>query len=749
MSLEPGARLGSCEIHARIGAGGMGEIYKATDTRLNRQVAIKVLPAEMCCDETAKARFLQEARAASALDHPNICTIYEIGDTPDRQLYLAMAYYDGETLKEKLARGPLGVEEAIDIASQVAQGLTKAHAAGIVHRDIKPANLMIAADGLVKILDFGIAKLAGQNDLTQTGTALGTPTYMSPEQVQGRDVDHHADLWALGVVLYEMLSGQQPFSGDQSASIIYSILEAKPAALASTTTSPLGTSVTRVVERALKKAPNDRYASAKLLLDALKEVAQASDAASAPSAAAGPSIAVLPFSDMSAQKDQDYFCEGIAEEILNALAKVDGLHVVARASAFHFKGKTGDIRQIGDALGVTSVLEGSVRTAGNRLRVTAQLINVADGYHLWSDRYDRQLDDVFAIQDEISESIVETLREKLVGTPVIARTERRPDNLDAYHLYLKGRQQWFAREEGGLDEARRYFEQAIELAPDYAEAYAGLAQTYAVFGLYDILPSKVALGKAKPAVERALSLNSSLAQAYAALGLVRFWLEWDWPGAQYAFQEARELDPNDPIIPTHQGFLLANLGRVEEAMAALAEATRLDPLSSYVRAITGYGLIVAGRYPEAIEICQQAVVRDENSSALFVLSLVHSIADRHADAIATGERLVTKSGRLPINLGLLGSIYGRAGRTGDAAAVVRELDDRAAREYVPALAKAWAGEFVDAETAIAHLEQAYDERNAFLFSLGSNIDFNPIFTHPRALAILKKMKLDKLPRPRM
>ena len=497
MALASGTTLGPYAIRAQLGSGGMGIVYTAHDPRLDRQVAIKVLPPELTRDATAKQRFLQEAKAASALDHPNICTIHEINETDDGQLYLVMAYYAGETLKQRIERGALALDDAIDIATQLGQRLAEAHGAGIVHRDIKPANLLIAKGGTVKILDFGLAKLAGSEGVTQTGTTVGTVAYMSPEQARGEEVDHRTDIWSLGVVLHEMVAGRPPFQREQGDAIVHAILRESPTALTGLRTG-VPMDLERIVTRAMAKPTDDRYQTVADLCSELRAVKRAHQEGAPRTEQTVPSIAVLPFANMSTDPENEFFADGITEDIINALTQLKGLRVPARTSSFAFKGQTPNMAHVGATLNVKTVLEGSVRRAGNRLRITAQLINVADGYHIWSERYDRELEDIFEIQDEIARTIADRLKVTLKGEEQAPVAARATDNVKAYEAYVKGRGLLYKRGRFIL-EALPCFEEAVELDPDYALAWAGLADGRTTRGYWGMIAPLETMPQAKAA----------------------------------------------------------------------------------------------------------------------------------------------------------------------------------------------------------------------------------------------------------
>lgn len=743
-----GKTVAHYKILEKIGKGGMGVVYKAEDTKLKRTVALKFLPPDLTRDPEANKRFIQEAQAASALDHANICTIHEINETHDGQMFICMAYYEGESLQEKIERGPLKLEEALNFAIQTAEGLQEAHQKGIVHRDIKPANIMVTLRGQVKIMDFGLAKLASQTKLTKVGTTLGTAAYMSPEQARGEVVDYRTDIWSLGVVLHEMLTGGLPFKGEYEQAVVYSILNEDPPPL-TTLRQEVSVELDYLVNKALAKQPGERYKTADGLKTALTKVKKALEIKAVEedhSESSKPSIAVLPFTDLSAEKDQEYFCDGMAEEIINALTHVEGLHVVARTSAFAFKDKCEDIREIGKKLNVKTLLEGSVRKSDNRLRIVAQLVNVADGYHLWSEKYDRKMDDIFAVQDEISLEIVNKLKIKLAAGEKTLLTKRYTEDLEAYNLYLKGRWYWNKFTEKGFKRGIEYFQRAIEKDPTYALAYAGIADCHIWLGWYNYLLPKEEFPRAKAVAEKALEIDDNLSEAHTSLAWIRMSYDWEWSSAESEFKRAIELNPGYANAHFFYSVYLAAMGRHDESIVEAKRAQVLDPLALMISANLGMRFYYARQYDRAIEQFQRTLEMDANYVVAH-LYMAFPCAQKgiYNEAITKVQKAIELLGKVnSLFLASLGLIYSLSGDHNEAKKVLNELLELSKQEYVSSffIALLYVG-LNQKNKAFEWLEKAYGGRDHMLVWLKVEPILDSLRSDKRYIALLKRMGLDK------
>lgn len=676
----------------------MGEVYRATDINLGRDVALKVLPASMAHDPERLARFRREARAVAMLNHPNIVTLFSVEESEGIH-FLTMELVEGQSLQRLIGdnRG-LPVDRVIEIASALAEALAAAHEKGIVHRDLKPANVMLTADGRVKVLDFGLAKelhavdpasaTLTSVDETAAGVVMGTPAYMSPEQIAGRAVDHRTDIFSLGIILYEMTSGRRPFQAASSAELASAILRDTPHPL-SELRPDIGPDLSRLIERCLEKNALHRFASAREVWDALQALRRLSGSGPRLAAVVNPipSIAVLPFVNMSGDTDNEYFSDGLSEDLMNALSRLPGLHVASRTSAFRFRGSDLDIRQIGRQLEVATMVEGSVRRAGSRLRITAQLINVENGYQLWSQRYDRQMADVFEIQDEIVASIVEAVVPALMGDAAQA-VKRATENTEAYELYLKGRYYWHQRSPSTLQLAIQSFEQAIQLDPAYALAYSGLADCYGILRVYGWITAEEGRPKAHAAMTQAMSLAPDSWEANFSRGLYWFYFEVAWREAGPHFQKAAAINPRSSLAQVYFGIFLAMAEQGDEAATHTGLARRLDPLSPIVHALASTAMCAALRFDEAVEMARKALdLQPDHMLALWFLGMSLCGLERYQDAIEPLERAAVLS-RAPTYLGYLGLSYARAGRPEDAARLLQELEGRRGRgEYVPAFAQ--------------------------------------------------------------
>jgi len=720
-----------------IGSGGMATVLLAEDLKHQRPVAIKVLHPSLGRAVGAE-RFLREITIAARLTHPHILSVHDSGQVGDLLFYV-MPYVEGESLRDLLVReGQLTVEVAVRIAREVADALSYAHARGIVHRDIKPENILLSGEHAV-VADFGIARAADKLadvSLTQPGMAIGTPAYMSPEQAYGdTELDARSDEYSLACVLYEMLSGATPFIGPTAAAIIAQRLTDKPKSL--TAVRPgLPTGLSKAVARALAKEPADRFPGTAEFAAAIAP----SVSGEQPAPFLPRSIAVLPFVNMSADAENEYFADGMTEEILNALARLPGLRVAARTSSFAFKGQNTDIRVVAEQLGVATVLEGSVRRSGPRIRVTAQLINAEDGYHLWSDRYDREMADVFAVQDEITAAIVGVLKVRLSGTAIIPITQRGTENLDAYALYLKGRFHWSQRAGSPL-KALECFEGALQLDPAFALALTGVADAYTLLAWYGFMPARVGMPKGQAAARRALEIDPENADAHCALGYNLMTFDRDWEGAEAHLSRALHLAPRHNMARYWMAHLLLARGREVDAVAEIEKALETDPLSPFAHGQLGWMLFLTRQFERAETECRRAL--ELNPALVFVHTVLgHVLLARGGDpaeAIASYEGGVKAARRHPSWLGWLGMALGLVGRADEARAVLAELGAAAEKAYVRpmAIAATHAG-LGNIDEAFTWLERAFDERDAWIFDLPFDVHLKFLLDDPRGAALLKR-----------
>jgi serine/threonine protein kinase/Flp pilus assembly protein TadD len=815
-----GTKLTHYRITAKLGEGGMGEVYRAADSKLGREVAIKVLPANFSRDPQSLARFEREGRALAALNHPHIAAIYGF-DADQGTHFLVMELVEGETLNERLQRGPLPVREALAVARQMAEAIQEAHEKGIIHRDLKPGNVKITPNGRVKVLDFGLAKMgfagsAGKlarisapfaaNDAgvsgtdaptlkaeaTRPGAVMGTPAYMSPEQARGQEVDKGTDIWAFGCCLYECLSGRKPFQGKTASDLMAAVLKSDPDWSQIPAETPR--EIVTLLRRCLEKDPSRRLRSIRDIAITIEETTKMSVRSSSerwrwPVAAVGPlilimgagifvwkrsasnriaqagsevvksnavalastrsatdlkSIAVLPFVNMSGNVENEYFSDGISEEILNALARTPGLRVAARTSAFFFKGKNEPVQKIGEALKVGVVLEGSVRRAGNQLRITAQLISVADGFHLWSDTFDRQAEDVFAIQSEVAQRVLAALKLKLLDDRGPTAPHGGTDNLEAYDLFLHGRQLWNKRTGADLERAIGYFQQATEKDPKFALAYAGVAACYAVMADHSEVAVKETLPKTRAAARRALELDPRLAEAHTLLARCMH-AEGDVAGAEKGFNEALAMSPNYATAHHWYALFLADCGKPERALVEIRQAHALDPLSAVIQAELGTVLLRNRRYDEAVAQEDKALRLSPDFPYAYLLrGLVRAAQRKFPEAIADLKRAQALGNNSRWVSSGLGYSYAASGRTNEAQQQIEDLKANAAKGHSVSTFIALVYQALgDQEQVYAWLERAALDPLERVQLLQHNPLWDDLKTDPRYAALLKRHGLDQ------
>ena len=758
------------EIQERIGAGGMADVYKALDLRLDRPVALKFLTRPIgqdsgVQDSEARSRLLEEARAVSQLDHRNICTIYDIAETSDGTQFIAMAFYEGQTLSRVIKQSQLSILGAIEIASQVADGLYAAHRRHVVHRDIKPGNIMITREGEAKILDFGIARLLRESP--ERRRDYGTLTYMAPERVRGNEGDERSDIWSLGVVFHAMVAGAAPFHAESSSEMAAAILHAEPTPITSRPPTEVR-AIQRILEQTLAKDPDDRYRTA---LELRRELQQARaelagvEGWAIDSVPTHPvripeidrrdsdqeeeswetSIAILQLKDLSPEQDQEYFCSGMAEELIFLLTRVPGLRVASRESAFRLLGDKENSREVGRRLGVANVLQGSIRKSGNRLRVIAQLVSIADGSFLWSGKYDREVEDLFDIQDEIAQEITAALEVTLIRDSQEPRVAASGEKLRAHNLYLKGRFHWNRRDAENLKKAIGYFRRAIAELPNYARAYAGLADSHAMLGVYGALPPSEVMPEARKAGDKALTIDRALAEVYVSRALVRSHYEWDFVRSEVDFRKALELNPH--YATAHQQYAMTCLiprSRFEEAFQELRRAQQLDPLSVPICVSLGLCYYFSHQYAKAAGEYSKALDIEKNFIRVRIfLAEAYEQQGNFDDALVVLLGAEELSTRGPTVLSALGRIYSKMGYRDRAGAILNQLLEVSKRRHVPPtlVAQLYVA-LGEKKLAIYALQRAYDLRSADLIWLGVHPLYDPLREEPGFRRLLAKLELD-------
>ncbi|MCJ7579765.1 MAG: protein kinase [Candidatus Aminicenantes bacterium] len=781
-SLQRGSTFaGRYQILEELGRGGMGIVYKAKDSKLKRTVALKFLPPELTHIPDIKERFMREAQTAASLDHPNICTVHEF-DEAEEKTFISMAYIKGQSLKKKIDSGPLELDEALKIATQVAEGLQEAHKKGVIHRDIKSANIMMDERDQAKIMDFGLARMAGKTMLTQEGTTMGTIAYMSPEQARGEEVDHRSDIWSLGVVLYEMFTGRLPFKGEHEQAVVYSILKEKPEPV-SKLVADIPPSIEQVVYRALEKSLDKRYQNIDVLLKDLKSISagivpeeiktrlrketlRKRKRAILYAGAAGlviilvvlgltllkgppetiDSIAVLPLENLTGDAQQDYFADGATDELIGQLAQIGALRVISRTSVMKYKNTDKSLPEIARELNVDAVVEGTVYQVGENVRIRVQLIDaLPEERNLWAHTYERAGTDVLVMYGEMARAIADNTKVELTSDEKTRLASARKVDPKAYEAYLKGMSHWYKLTPPDLDAALQYFESALEKDPDYALALTGIALVWIGRNQFGSVQPSVAVPKVQEAALKALELDNTLAEVHFVLAALRTWHdgEWNWKAAEKSFLRAIELNPNYPDARVYYSNLLCYLDRPDEALAQAERALELDPLNSLFMSIYGSVLLSLGRYDEATKQVRNALKTSPNDPvAHSILQEVYHIKGQYEEALAEAKATFSAWGLDPL-VEVIEQGYEKDGYAGAMRSAAETLEAFSQEAFISpffiAFVYAASG---DKEKSLEWLEKGYEIKDPNMpYIKGHGIIDNLLHDDPRFQDLLRRMNL--------
>jgi serine/threonine protein kinase/Tfp pilus assembly protein PilF len=746
---------GRYEIIEELGKGGMGKVYRVDDTKLKQEIALKLVKPEIARDKMTIERFRNELKLARNIRHKNVCGMFDLSETEGAH-FITMEYVRGEDLKSLVRRiGHLPIGKSISISKQICDGLLEAHRLGVVHRDLKSPNIMIDKDGNVRIMDFGIARLLTEKGITAEGVMIGTPEYMSPEQAEAKEVDKRTDIYSLGIILYEMITGCLPFEGDTHLAIAM-----KHKGEAPRNPKDLNPQIQdilcAVILKCMEKEKEIRYQNVTEVKAELEEIEQGlttmesaiyskkPETTKIPGMSWKYSVAVLPFADISPQKDQAYFCDGMTDDIITKLTKLQDLKVISRISVMRYKNTDKDIREIGQELSVNTILQGSVQKSGDYIRVNAQLINVEDGFHLWAETYDRELKNVFEIQSDLAENIAKALKTNLTIEEIQGLSKNPTNDLEAYNIYLMGRHFWNMRTEEGFQKSLEQFQKAIKKDPSYALAYTGIADYFNLIGYYDLVPPREAFPRAKKAAEKAIDLDETLAEAHTSLAFIQMCYEWDWTGTKSSFKRAIELNPSYVNAHNWYSAWLGAMGRNDESIATAKRALELDPTSLVVRCTLGSMFMFARRYDEEIEELHRAIELDPTSYIPhWYIVYPYAFKGLYDEAITHAQEALRLSGMSSRMKGVLGHAYAFSGKKTEAKKLLNELEKLSKTKYLSPFGLALVYiELDEKDKALDLLDKAYEEHDHWLYHIKVAGYLDKLRSEPKFKALLKKMRLE-------